>query len=349
MRRRSSWLGFTLIELLVVIAIVGVLIALLLPAVQMAREAARRAQCSNNLKQIGLALQNYADVFGTFPLAHSIENRLPGSPHYRIHGWSVHARMLPYLEQDGKYNYLNANVSQDEAAVNTTALFMRIGTFVCPSDPRGDDHRAGNARTNYGNSSYGSNRGVWYVWDGFQAGNQRPPSPFAVNFGVKPTHVIDGMTKTIFFAEVIVRHPFIRGCNTLIFQPNSATPAPGPTARPADVPQFFNCPGGEIRPEFGHTEWHTGEVHHSGFTFAFPPNTIARGAAASVTVPDTDLAAIRELDGGPTYAAVTSRSYHPGGVNVVFGDGSVSFIGTNVDSYVWRAYGTINGGETVGQ
>jgi prepilin-type processing-associated H-X9-DG protein len=135
----------------------------------------------------------------------------------------------------------------------------------------------------------------------------------------------------------------------MIYAPNSATPVPPPTARPADIPYYFNCGGGSIRTENSHTEWHTGEVHHSGITFAFPPNTMSPGASGGVSVDDTDLVSIRELDGGPTYAAVTARSYHPGGVNVLFGDGSVRFVGNSVDNALWQAHSTMSGSETMSE
>src|SRR5215204_751730 len=214
-RRRS---GFTLIELLVVIAIIGVLIALLLPAVQMAREAARRSSCINNLKQLGLALHNYESAFNRLPPAHSIEQRI-GSPNYRLHGWSVQARILPYIEQEGKFSYLNFDVFQDENFVNATAKSMRIATFLCPSDPRGGDIRDPTTQTGYGNVNYGVNRGVWFVWDAFLVG-KKPDAPFGVNFGVKFGQVADGLSKTIFMAENKVRQSFIRGCTGMIYQPN---------------------------------------------------------------------------------------------------------------------------------
>src|SRR6516164_6961000 len=116
MHRRS---GFTLVELLVVIAIIGVLIALLLPAVQAAREAARRAQCVNNLKQIGLAMHNYLSAIGQFP---------PG----RVNVWGAYAQMLPYLNQRPIFDAFNFNLSPDIDPANFTGAGMFVAAFLCP-------------------------------------------------------------------------------------------------------------------------------------------------------------------------------------------------------------------------
>jgi prepilin-type N-terminal cleavage/methylation domain-containing protein len=342
MRNRPSR-GFTLIELLVVIAIIGTLIALLLPAVQAAREAARRALCGSNLHNLGVALANYADTHGMFPIGHSIENRGSLAPNFHIHGWSVQARLLPFVEGQARFDALNMNVNQDTPIVNVTALAQRVGVYLCPSDVKAQNNRvSGDGSTNYGNVSYGANRGVWFVWDKFQA-NARPAGPFAVNLAVKSRDVLDGMSKTVFFAEVKVRKPFIRGCGSLVFQPNGPNPEPPATASPSDIPEYFTC--GNIRTEHSHTEWHTGEVHHTGFTFAFTPNRLSPGAVGSGAVPDTDLVSNRELDGGPTYAAVTARSYHAGGLNMVMGDATVHFVSDSVDAHAWRALGTIAGAD----
>jgi prepilin-type N-terminal cleavage/methylation domain-containing protein/prepilin-type processing-associated H-X9-DG protein len=124
--------GFTLIELLVVIAIIGVLIALLLPAVQAAREAARRSQCSNNLKQMGLALHNYHDAVGAFPPGY-VSTKGPDGDNAGT-GWGWAAMILPQLEQRNIFDAINFSLAI-EAPANMTARLSRVGTFVCPTDP----------------------------------------------------------------------------------------------------------------------------------------------------------------------------------------------------------------------
>src|ERR1700749_4076668 len=153
--------GFTLIELLVVIAIMAVLIALLLPAVQAAREAARRIQCTKNLKQVGLAVHNYHDAIGTLPLgcAVAFQGTTP-----IFNGWGITARLLPYLEGQNQFNAANFSLA-NETIQNDTIMRLTVATYLCPSDGQNrtifiDDGQPRN------NTNYGFNRGDWYVWGG---------------------------------------------------------------------------------------------------------------------------------------------------------------------------------------
>jgi prepilin-type N-terminal cleavage/methylation domain-containing protein/prepilin-type processing-associated H-X9-DG protein len=337
MRRR----GFTLIELLVVIAIIGVLIALLLPAVQAAREAARRIQCTNNLKQIGLAVHNYHDSVGTLPLGCAVS--FPGGVPY-FQGWGVTARILPYIEGQNQFNACNFSIP-NETSQNDTMMRISISTYLCPSDGKNkvifvDDVQPRN------NTNYGFNRGDWYVWGG-QVSSAQPSSPFRANISLNFSTITDGLSSTMLAAEVKTHTPYLLNCSGLTFQPVSGGPIPPPNASPSSISQYSSCGGGELRIDSGHAEWEDGNTSQAGFTTAWTPNKATPGSFGGTFVSDTDLIAIREENGGPTFAAVTSRSFHPGGVNVLFGDGSVRFIKDTVNGLVWRGLGTISGGEVI--
>ena len=214
MRRR----GFTLIELLVVIAIIAVLIALLLPAVQAAREAARRTQCVNNLKQIGLALHNYHQVHNVFAMGCSSGAWDTPTDYNVKQNLSVHALILPFLEQTQVYNALNFNWGSEDCTailcylINRTGTNAQINAFVCPSDPRAGqpDH---NSTTN--TNSYYASVGTTMTWG--LMGNQAPYANLAVpsinmpstglftwqaSYGIQ--HCIDGTSNTVAFSEAAV-------------------------------------------------------------------------------------------------------------------------------------------------
>jgi prepilin-type N-terminal cleavage/methylation domain-containing protein/prepilin-type processing-associated H-X9-DG protein len=333
--------GFTLIELLVVIAIIAVLIGLLLPAVQAAREAARRVQCTNNLKQLGLGLHNYESTYGALPP--SLVLRGQGNAVSWFGGWSAHGRILPFLEQGPMFNAINFHTHYEDAP-NLTVTAQTLSVFICPSEVKTQPlvEEEDGERLVFGVTNYGWCMGDWYVWGGFGSPENR--SAFGINRSRRWADFTDGTSNTILAAEVKTYQTYLRNCGRLanITNPNQIPP---PEASPIQVAPEYAGGSCEYKPGAGHTEWTDGQVHQSGFTTAWTPNKKTPGGPAPD--PDVDLNGQREEDGGPTFAAVTSRSYHPGGVNVLRADGSVRFVKDSINGQAWRGLGTVSGGEVI--
>jgi prepilin-type N-terminal cleavage/methylation domain-containing protein/prepilin-type processing-associated H-X9-DG protein len=334
MNRRQR--GFTLIELLVVIAIIAVLIALLLPAVQSAREAARRAQCTNNLKQIGIAMHNYHDQQGTLP---------PGVKGCCWGTWLV--AILPYVEQMPMFNawnsvgndrYENMGLQNGQfrygGAVNITVTRARINSYYCPTDPNNLNLVGGpgwpvtsqNYVVNFGNTITNQ---VPYLWNNIRlpfngapftdmgspdaditAGTQQANAAGTINFAGIP----DGLSVTMMTTEILVGQGFdLRGFSWWGYAPQFTGLYPPNSSQP-DVMQS------------------------RGYCGAVPPNPPCVGATGS-------------LSSGGTYTGLgmtnVPRSKHPGGVNVGMCDGSVRFIKNSVNIYTFQSLASTKGNEVI--
>jgi prepilin-type N-terminal cleavage/methylation domain-containing protein/prepilin-type processing-associated H-X9-DG protein len=329
--------GFTLIELLVVIAIIAVLIALLLPAVQAAREAGRRIQCTNNLKQIGLALHQYENAYGVLPPTSIVLFASPTSTSpYFTSNWSSVGRITPFLELGPMFNSVNFDYEPTKPG-NTTIAAQTIAVFVCPSDPNiaSEVDSSGSVE---GKLCYGNNNGDWYVW---WNGGPVNRAPFSPNISKSFAAFTDGLSNTMLFMESQADHYQLRSCGSGGLTPTSF---PDTAASPALIVALAPTCSTSKRGPLGHTRWANGGTFGSGVTTALTPNTkvLISGDPHSYDIVTTD-----ENQGGPVYAALDADSYHPGGVNCLMGDGSVRFIKDSVNGLTWRALGTIAGGEVI--
>lgn len=323
--------AFTLVELLVVIAIIGILVALLLPSIQAAREAARRSSCQNKVKQLALAMQNYESTKKVFPpsLYFYATGDTRNSP------WSAQARVLPYLEEGGLEGAIDYQQSYSVVRIGSDLVSSkRVPGFSCPSE------QAVEPKTNTAGTeithipiNYGLNFGVWFVFEASQL--KGGDGMFFPNSAIGFRHCTDGGSKTLLVSEVKAFQTFDMG---------SAKAASIPVARPTDL---CSLASGAPPKTTGHTEWVDGKIHETGFTATFPPNS-------SVPCSNTDIDWISSSEGktqtDPTYAAVTSRSYHLGGVvNAAMVDGSVHGVARDIATTVWRAMGTRNAGDTANE
>ena len=319
--------GFTLVELLVVIAIIGILVALLLPAIQAAREAARRSKCINNLKQIGLALHNHESSRKNFPPLGDYE--FAGNSVY----WSVYTRLLPFVEEaklQDLIDYQQPISSQPEVAK------VRVPHLLCPSEPNDRERPDGPTFIHYP-LNYAANAGGWLV---YEPTHGRGSGVFLVNRPTRVGEITDGTSHTLGMAEVKTFTPYLRDGGS-----PAASSAPQPIA-PEEIAQF----GGEFKIDSGHTEWVDARVHQTGFTTTFPPNTVVPHRVED-QIHDIDFNSMREgrSTTAPTFAVVTSRSHHTGGVNALLMDGSARFIDSSIAKDVWRALGSRSGGEIVAE
>jgi prepilin-type N-terminal cleavage/methylation domain-containing protein/prepilin-type processing-associated H-X9-DG protein len=370
--------GFTLVELLVVIAIIGILVGLLLPAVQAAREAARRMQCSNNVKQIGLATHNYESAIKKFP---------PGrlAPDYTINGVvqasytsypntlapgsstgfrSVHTFILPYMEQSNIYNLINFNVPTavrmttgggvTPINANYTAYANAAGLFICPSCPNtGVVITENNYRCNFGGSTpFGgaesSTRNDNYAATSPGGFSCKGNGAFTIGNGLATGAFTDGLSNTTFFSErtkgsgkPLTALPPIEDITNMLSRPSGLVDAD--TMFAACLAQAPTINNGFNFNSAG--RWLPGSDFSNGWPFGFYSSTMYNHVAPPnwKAIDCGTRSAIPDAPG--EHAIVSARSLHTGGVNAAMGDGSVRFVSNSIDLVTWRAQGTRDGGE----
>ena len=312
--------GFTLVELLVVIAIIGVLVALLLPAVQAAREAARRSQCSNNLKQVALGFHNYESAHRQFPFGYGYQTGPPSTGIGYGTAWPWCPRLFPYVEQQALYDMTDFTVNCGFAwsTLTTqmqTVISAKIPTFLCPSDPGTEQPMqsggpgagpcasigsgaGGQQFGPYGRMSYAGNLGV-----GQMETDPRQAGVLWHNWGAKMAKIHDGTTHTMLVSELIVgKDCTIRGVHS----------------------------------------YHEGPVYMHDHT----PNDRTPDIVRWCSGTDPAEAPCTSIN---PFAMVlqTSRSYHTGGVLSAACDGSVRFVAETIDIATWQALGTSDGREVI--
>ena len=326
--------GFTLVELLVVIAIIGVLVALLLPAVQMAREAARRTHCSNNLRQLGLAALNFEGVHGHLPVG-SESKEIPGAPGYphNFYRWSSLAHLSPYFEQGNLYSTIDlatplyAPPTFGIAPQNAAAVATVLPMLLCPSD-EGRVVTPGFGPTNYaGCAGTGRGGGTPFLTDGI----------FYINSQTSFGDMSDGSSNTALFSESLLGSgapsttdpSFVQRDPQRVYRFVRGAPLTDTRCGGAGLWNVSNLRG---------FSWVNGEFRCAMYNHYYPPNSATPDCLGVTFEPDP-----ARLYTGFGWRA--SRSRHPGGSQIGRADGSVTFVAQTIDIHVWRALGSRNGGE----
>jgi prepilin-type N-terminal cleavage/methylation domain-containing protein/prepilin-type processing-associated H-X9-DG protein len=351
LRGRKRRLAFTLVELLVVIAIIGILVALLLPAIQAAREAARRSECLNNLKQLGVAHQNYHDTFNSFVYRKGGTNGSDSATSNRGRR-SGFISLLPFLEQQGMWeNIVNGTPPEGPSAWSGWGPWNDApDSLLCPSD------------AGYPNKDGRHNSYAFCIGDRAENANNQNGATVRGVFGVNQTvtfaQILDGTSNTILMSERLCQQQMPRAQDPVAVGGQQVEHVMGICTRPPSTVRTnpavcFQVTDGkyfidqsQIQGRFG-ISWTDGQAMYVGFNTILPPNAPACADGGSW--------------GDSNHLIIPPASRHPGGVNVVFADGSTKFINDSIDTGdlsvgqplqgpsrygVWGAYGSRNGGES---
>jgi len=314
-RIRSDRGGFTLVELLVVIAIIGVMVGLLLPAVQASREAARRLQCVNHLKQLGIAMHNYEATYRALPAGRTST------------GLSTHAALLMFLEQQALYEQVDWTRNWNHP-VNEFATIALVPTFLCPSDPIALNPLG------WGGTNYRVNQGTSIHWEtaandfGQASAATRPNGVFHFQSRTRFSDILDGLSNTATFSE--------HGQGDF----SNAISSPTDTFWPQTLPETAD----EAMRDCEAID--ASDLQHQRYSEVGAPWLRAYHSTTvyfHVSPPNR-----RSCMYPPGRIATTAKSQHPGGVNLAKADGSVGFQSESIDLFIWRALGTRNGGEPIG-
>jgi prepilin-type N-terminal cleavage/methylation domain-containing protein/prepilin-type processing-associated H-X9-DG protein len=336
--------AFTLLELLVVVAIIAILAALLLPAVQQAREAARRVQCRNHLKQIGLAIHNYHDAHSTMP---------PGRMRSLVDGagrcYSAYAHLLPMLDASPLYNRIDFNADPDDPAKNGIALGQTIPFFLCPSDSYRilQSNVAGGVIVDSAVHNYPLSTGTTYPLSPRNPGGVQVTGVFYENSRTRFADLTDGASNTVCVSETVKAEggpntwDGVSKTNGFVLTRGNDNSTNGPEL--TDYATQCHGAGLQLQQTRG-SRWLYGAPGHSMYNHMRPPN-------------DADV----DCRGGLPHSIrtnywwdrlslnVAARSRHAGGVHALFSDGRVQFVGENIDKGSWSAFGSRNQGEVVGE